>query len=77
MTIEGFIEKIEDAIDTLPKGALKPDTNYREMAEWSSMHALIIIALVDTDYNVTINGNDIRKCVTVNDLFNVIKSRLA
>ena len=75
MTVEGFIEKIEETIDTIPKGVLKPETQYRSMQEWSSMHALIIIALVDTDYNVIITGNDIRSNNTVADLFNVIKSR--
>ncbi len=77
MTLEEFIGKLETEIDTIPKGSLTADTNYRSLKDWSSMHALIIIALADTDYDVTITGNDLKECSTVSDLFNVIKSRKA
>jgi acyl carrier protein len=41
------------------------------------MHALILIALVDTEYNVTLNGNDLRNLTTVTDLHALIESRMA
>ncbi len=77
LTLESFIAKLEEEIDTIPKGSLKPDTNYRDIKDWSSMHALIIIALADTDYNAVLTGNDLRSCNTVSELFNVIKSKIA
>ncbi|TND09674.1 MAG: acyl carrier protein [Bacteroidetes bacterium] len=76
MSIDEFIQKIENEIEELPKGVLKPDTSYRQLPEWSSMHALIIIALCETDYNVTLTGEDLRSCNTVNDLYSVVKSRI-
>ena len=76
MSISEFIKKIEGEIEELTPGTLKPDTKYRTMEGWSSMHALIIVALVDTDYNVTITGEDLRNCQTITDLFNIIKSRV-
>lgn len=76
MSIEEFIQKIESEIEELPKGSLKPDTSYRQLPEWSSMHALIIIALCETEYNVTLTGEDLRSCVTVNDLYSLVKSRM-
>jgi len=76
MDINDFIKKIENEIEEITPGALKPDTNYRDIAGWSSMHALIIIALIDTEYNVTITGGDIRNSQTVTDLFTIIKSRV-
>jgi len=75
MSIEEFILKIEAEIEELPKGRLQPETNYRQIPEWSSMHALILIALAETEYNVTLTGEDLRSCQTVGDLFQVIKSR--
>jgi acyl carrier protein len=76
MNITDFIKKIENEIEEITPGTLKPDTNYRNIPSWSSMHALILIALIDTEYNVTITGADIRSCQTVNDLFTIIKSRV-
>ncbi|HXD92506.1 MAG TPA: acyl carrier protein [Bacteroidia bacterium] len=76
MDIGDFIKKIENEIEEITPGVLKADTNYRNIPGWSSMHALIIIALIDTEYNVTITGSDIRGCQTVNDLFTIVKSRV-
>ena len=76
MDITDFITKVENEIDEISPGTLKPDTQFRSIAEWSSMHALIIIALVDTDYDVTITGEDLRNSQTMNDLFNIVKSRV-
>ena len=75
MSISEFIKKIEGEIEEITPGTLKPDTKYRTMEGWSSMHALIIIALIDTEYNVTITGEDLRNSQTVTDLFTIIKSR--
>jgi acyl carrier protein len=77
MTIEEFINKIESEIEEFPPGTLKPDTNPRELEQWSSMHALILIALIDSEYNVTISGEELIKCLTVNDLYNLVQSKLS
>ena len=73
--ISVFIKKIESEIDGMTPGALQPDVHYRDLPEWSSMHALILIALAETEYNVTLSGEDLRKCNTVSDLYNLISSR--
>ncbi|MBI3509099.1 MAG: acyl carrier protein [Bacteroidetes bacterium] len=74
-SIEIFIGKIEKEIDGIQPGTLKPETNYRDLPEWSSMHALVLIALSETEYNVTLTGEDLRVCKTVSDLYSIIKSR--
>lgn len=76
MSVDEFIQKIEGEIEELPKSSLKPETHYREIPEWSSMHALILIALCETDYDVTLTGEDLRSCKTVNDLYTLVKSRM-
>jgi acyl carrier protein len=74
MEMEKLIERIAFEFD-LNKGVLQPNTSFRDLEEWSSMHALILIALVDTEYNVTINGEDLKAISTVQDLYNLVKSR--
>jgi acyl carrier protein len=77
MTIENFIARIEEEFDDLQPGVLKPDSNFREVFEWNSINALILIALVKTEYDVTINATDIAKSKTVNDLYSIIRQRVA
>lgn len=73
--ISVFIKKIESEIDGLTPGTLQADTHYRELPEWSSMHALILIALSETEYDVSLSGEDLRKCGTLRDVYNLISSR--
>ncbi len=75
MEIKEFIEKLEVEFEELEPGTLKEETDFRELEEWSSMHALIIIALIDTEYEVVINGDDLSKINTVRELFDLVKAR--
>ena len=51
------------------------DTRFHELGEWSSLIALSIIAMADEEYNVTLKGDDMRAAVTIEDLFNTVKSK--
>lgn len=73
--IEEFIKKIEAEFEDLEPGALQPDSNFREHFEWNSINALILIAMVKTEYGVAINAEDIQKSKTVQDLYNIIQSK--
>ena len=75
MEIKDFIEKIEVEFEELETGALNEDTDFRDLDEWSSMHALIIIALIDVEYEVVVNGEDLSKIRTVKELFDLVKRR--
>ena len=76
MTINNFIATLEAEFDELEPGTLKTDTNFRDLDEWSSMHALIIIALIDTDYDVTITGEDLSNIETVSQLYDIVEARM-
>lgn len=75
MDVNEFIKKIEAEFEDLEPGKLKPESNFRDMFEWNSVNALILIALVNAEYNVVITGDDLRKSKTVNDIFKIIQLR--
>ena len=75
MKIEDFISAIEEEFDDIEAGVLKPESKFRESFEWNSINALIFIALVDTEYDVTITAEDIASAETLQDLFDIIKSK--
>lgn len=74
--INEFINLLEKEFDDLPPGTLKPNTNYRDIPNWSSMHALIIIAFADANFNVELTATDLRNTQTIQDLYNTIQNKL-
>jgi acyl carrier protein len=76
MEIKEFIEKFAEIFDDTDNSAFSANTKFRELEEWSSLTALSIIAMIDDEYEVEINGNDIRNSATIADLFEIVKSRV-
>ena len=76
MKVKDFISAIEEEFEDMKPGVLTPDVNFRDVMEFNSINAVIIIALVDAEYDVAINANDLLSSRTINDLFEIIKSRV-
>lgn len=76
VTLDEFTKNIELELEDIESGTLTPDINYRDLESWSSMYALIIIAYVDLEFDVTLTGDDLRNCNTVKELYTLIKSRI-
>lgn len=75
MNIQEFIKNIEDEFDDLKPDVLKPESNFREVFEWNSVNALILIAIVKTEYDVTLSADDLIKSKTVQDIYSLVESR--
>lgn len=75
MDINSFIQNFAEQFDETDPGVIKSETVFKDLEEWSSIIALSVIAMVDEEYNVTINGEDVLNSNTIEDLFNVVKSR--
>lgn len=75
MDLNEFVCKVEAEIEDLKSGSLTADKDYREIEQWSSMYALILIAMIDTEYGVTLTGEDLKQSKTVRDLYEIVKSK--
>ena len=75
MTLNEFIEKVAAEFDDTPADVFKPETHFRELEEWGSLTALSIISMVDDEFDAVITGAEIRKCTTIEDLYNLIISK--
>ena len=73
--MEEFIKQIEAEFDDLKPGVLKPESHFLEVFEWNSINALILIAMVKTEYDVTLTADDLIKSKTVNDIYSLIETR--
>ncbi len=76
MEIKEFIEKFEDVFDETDVSTLEPDTQFRELDEWTSMIALSTMAMVCDEYDVELTADEMRSANTFQDLFETVKSHL-
>ena len=75
MELHEFIEKFAEQFDDTDVSELNPETEFKELDEWSSLTSMSIIAMVKTYYNKTLTGKEIRSCVTVQDLYNLVSAK--
>ena len=73
ITIEEFTEKLAEAFGIEEKGKLLPDTHYKDLEEWDSMRALLLIAFVDSEFNVLMTGEDLKQVNTVREVYQLVK----
>lgn len=75
MELEKFTQNLIGLFEEADPKTINPDSKFRDIEGYSSLIALSIIAMVDEEYNVKLRGDDIRMAYTVNDLFNIVKSK--
>lgn len=74
MELNEFIANFADQFDETDASEIQADTEFHEIDEWGSLTGMGVIAMVKTVYGKTITGKEIRECVTVEDLFNLVES---
>jgi acyl carrier protein len=75
MNLKQFINDLEEAIEDLEAGTLQPETDYKALSVWDSLAVLTVIAMVDAEYEVSINAAHLKDCGTVLALFEKVKER--
>lgn len=70
MDINTFVTKIEEQYSEAAPGSFTALTKFKEEPEWGSLTALMIVAMVDQDFNKKVTGDMIESCQTIQDLFN-------
>ena len=75
MELNEFIANFADQFDETDASEIQADTEFHEIDEWGSLTGMGVIAMVKTEYGKTITGKEIRECVTVEDLFNLVESK--
>ena len=72
MELEQFIDNIADLFEETDPDTIEATTRFKELKEWSSLIALSIIAMVEEEYDVEFQGENIRNSNTVEDLYNAV-----
>ncbi|MCQ2254504.1 MAG: acyl carrier protein [Bacteroidaceae bacterium] len=75
MKLDEFIENFAEQFDDTDPSEITASTVFHDLEEWGSLIGMGVIALAKTQYGKTITGADIKSCVTVEDLFNLINNK--
>ena len=75
MDLKEFIANFADLFDDTDASEIQADTVFHELDEWSSLVGMSLIAMAKTQYGKTITGKEIRECITVKDLFELVSSQ--
>jgi len=77
MEINEFVQNFSAQFEETDASVFKADTIFREVDEWSSLTALSIIAMVDEEYSAKLTGEDIRNSNSIEDIYQIVLSKLA
>jgi len=75
-TIEEFVIKFAEQFESEDRKNIKTSTRYKDLEEWDSLAVLTIISMVNSTYNVELIGADVRGANTVEELYNLVMSRM-
>lgn len=75
MDIQSFIQNVTDQFQSLSQ-ELTPETRFRELDEWSSLEALLIITMVDDEYGIVLPPDEMRQTNTIQELYDLVASKL-
>lgn len=76
MEIKNFIENFADQFEETDASVFTAETKYREQDEWSSLIALSILAMIDEEYDVQLKGEEMRATNTIQELYDLVASKL-
>lgn len=75
MELDKFVKNFTDQFEETDSHIVKAGTKFRDLEEWSSLTAMSVIAMVDEVYKVKLTGEDIRRSITIEDIFNIVETK--
>ena len=77
MNWNDFEQHVREVLEIEDDIVLSKDDVLEETEFWSSMHALLIMAMAESEYGISITGEDLRNSATLGALFELFKARVA
>ena len=67
-----FIKNFAAQFDETDISEFSLETKFKDIDEWSSLNALAVMNMVEKNYSVTMNANDLKQANTIKDLYEII-----
>jgi len=75
MKLNEFVTNFAEQFDDTDPSEITATTIFHELDEWSSLTGMAIIALAKTQYHKAITGTELKACITVEDVYNLINRK--
>jgi len=72
---EKFLEVLKEALE-IEDREIKLSDNFQEYLEWDSLTQLSLIAMLDEEFNVSIETDKLKNLKTVEDLMKEVQKRM-
>ena len=69
-----FLDLLKEILE-IEDRELSMTDNFREYPEWDSLAYLSVIAMLDEEYGIQIEGSEFKKLKTLGDLFSVVTKK--
>jgi len=73
-SIETFVEKLTLELESKNAVAISPDEEFRQLAEWNSMNALIILSFINVEYGKPFTSQQLTACKTFRNIYEILKT---
>ena len=72
MDLKDFIANFADQFEDTDPEEITAETKFHDLDEWDSLIALAVLNMTEKKMGKKITFDDMKKCVTVENLYNVI-----
>lgn len=73
--MEDFIKNFANQWDETEPEVFTPECEFHELEEWGSLIGLAIMNMIAKKYGVKIAPAELKACVTIADVYNLIQSK--
>jgi acyl carrier protein len=71
-SLDEFVALFAEQFDDTETSEFSPTTVFHDLDEWSSLIGLSVIAMVDEEFEVALNADDMISSVTIKDLYDKV-----
>ena len=75
MELNDFIVNFADQFEDTDPEEITAESKFHDFDEWDSLIALAVLNMTEKKYGKKITFDEMKKCVTITDLFNLIDKK--
>jgi acyl carrier protein len=71
--MKNFLSLFAEQFEETDTALISAKTKFRDLEEWTSMHALLVLAMIDESYEIVLPADELETCETIEDIFMAIQ----
>lgn len=71
--IDSFLDFVSESLTETPRSQITPDTKFRDLDEWSSLTALLLVSNINEKFKVVLDEEELVASETFGDVYKAIK----